>query len=53
MRVRAIDPGEWSGVAVFDDGLLVFAGLAGKGRDEIVDALSTEYFEILDGIVPI
>ena len=34
-RVVAIDPGEWSGIAVFDDDVLIRAELVGKGRDGI------------------
>ena len=36
MRVIAIDPGQWSGVAVFDDGSLIHAELVGKGQDAVV-----------------
>ena len=34
-RVIAIDPGQWSGVAYFEDGVLTRAELVGKGEDEV------------------
>lgn len=34
-RVIAIDPGQWSGVAYFQDGLLTRADLVGKGEQNI------------------
>jgi hypothetical protein len=49
-RIIAIDPGQWSGVAYFDNGLLTRADLLGKGAEGIQEFTDTAHIFKADGL---